>query len=228
MAKPLFCVLTLIAMLACANAHADTFRYDYWANLYTQTIPVPETTILTFSFENSTLLDPQHPDSSCNTPPPGYTGSPGCVSFKGAQCTLAVEAYGCTVGLFYEPSALYPTTILMIPSKGESVTTAYSIAQAFDPNNFAVGHHVSTYTFGDDQGHAYTETTTLDITDLGQPTPIPEPSSIVLLGSGALGAVSFAYLHRRRVRSRTSPMSPLPRVRSVAGSGTLVTAMVTE
>lgn len=201
MAKPPFCVLALIAMLASAHAHADPFHYDYWANLYTQTVPVPETTILSFSLVRSMQLDPQNPSPSCNTPPRGFTVSPGCVSFEAAQCTLAMQAYGCTVGLFYEPSALYQTTLLVIPSEGELVTTAYSISQAFEPNNFAVGHHVSTYRFGDDQGHTYTETTTLDITDLGQLTPIPEPSSLVLLGSGALGAVSF---YRRRLASSSN------------------------
>ena len=186
-------------MLASVSAHADPFRYDYWANLYTQTQPVPETTILTFTFDSPTRLDPQNPSPSCDTPPPGLGGSPGCISFEAARCTLAMQAYGCVVGLFYVPGPLYPTSFVIVPNPGESVTTGYSIGNAFEPANFDVGHHVSTITFGDDQGHTYTETTTLDITDLGQPTPIPEPSSIALVGSGALATLSF---YRRQWKTR--------------------------
>jgi hypothetical protein len=175
-----FLSLLAIATLASTSAFADTV-YTYTGAPYSGAIGAPYTTsdFLTMSF---TFAEP----------PVGFTVGPVPLFYSFSNGVETLDS---------STSTLFPTSILVIQNGSTDITGwNISITSKSDPNIFLVSSSAFGDEVGGDTGFALNQTPgTWTTATVVAPAVTPEPSSLILLGTGALGLLGAARHRFHRV-----------------------------
>ena len=179
-------VLSLAVLVtACTVAHADIYNFSFTgSDQELDSLGIPNSYSESFSIDTSALVPPTPGDSF-------YCGNPADNCFvAGTEPAFYIVNRN---GLIQEQSevGLSDSTNLYISSDGGA-----SPLQLFSGSPATPVIATGTFYGYEDSGISYNPEGPIIITDLSAPVPAPEPGTLTLLGTGALG---LANLARRRI-----------------------------